>query len=605
MCGIAGIVRSNGAPCEEQLRAMVAAMRHRGPDAAQTIDLDGHAAFGHARLSIIDLSDRANQPMLDATGRYAVTFNGEIYNFRELRQTLEGRGHQFRTTSDTEVVVESYAEWGTAAFQRFNGMFALGIWDHQHRELVLARDRFGEKPLYYGRFGSTFAFASELRALRQAPGFVDRALPISAQNHLLALGYILAPHSAHPDVKKLLPATYLRFRGDTVVELSRYWDYASAFRRRATKALPELAEGLRFHLDRAVAERLVADVPVGTFLSGGLDSSTLTAMAKSHLPYELHTFSVGFEQGSYDESSDARRVAEWLGTTHHELCIRNSDGARLTERALSAYDEPFSDTSLVPMVHVSALAARHVKVVLGGDGADEILAGYITFRADRYAQWARVLPAPVRARIARLVALGARETKEKMNFGFRVRQFARGLPHDHRRAHYAWRELHGEEERIDILGREHADEIRDTDPFRIFEQHYREVGDLDQLSQHLYVDAKTWLADDILVKLDRATMASSIEGRSPFLDGALAEYVAGLPPEAKLGNFRSKVALRRVARTLVPPFVLAKRKAGFNAPIHLWFPRSGENEHRLLNRRVMSAWLAEGARCPSQKEDAP
>ncbi|MFZ5893985.1 MAG: asparagine synthase (glutamine-hydrolyzing) [Myxococcota bacterium] len=592
MCGIAGVVRPDGAPCETQLSAMVAALRHRGPDASRVVDVDGVAAFGHARLSIIDLSERATQPMTDASGRYTLTFNGEIYNFRELRESLLEKGHTFKTTSDTEVVVEAFAAWGVAAFERFNGMFALGVWDRYERELVLARDRFGEKPLYYGHLGRVFAFASELRALRVAPGFIEKPPSIAALNHYLALGYILGPLSAHPDVLKLPPATYLRVKPGAPPQLTRYWDYASCFRRRWLGSTNDAIERLRHHLDRAVSERLVADVPVGTFLSGGLDSSTLTAIAKRHLPYELHTFSAGFEQPSYDESSDARNVSKVLETIHHELSISRGDGPRMTREAIAAYDEPFSDTSLVPMVQVSALAARHVKVVLGGDGADEIFAGYATYRADRWARRVRWIPSPARAQIARLVVSHLRESRAKMNLGFRARQFARGMPHDYRRAHYSWRELHTVAERIALLGAEHSEEVRASDPFLSFAEHYAEVGGLDELSQHLYVDAKTWLVDDILVKLDRATMASSIEGRAPFLDGPLVEFVASLPPELKLAGSSEKVALRRVASSLVPASVLRKKKAGFNAPVHEWFA-SGENEHRLLNMKVAKHWLGE------------
>jgi asparagine synthase (glutamine-hydrolysing) len=529
--------------------------------------------------------------MSDASGRYTVTFNGEIYNYKELRGTLTARGHTFRSTCDTEVVVEAFAEWGVSAFARFNGMFALGIWDREERVLVLARDRFGEKPLFYGNFAGNFCFASELRALYAAPGFVEKPPSIAALNHYLALGYILGPLSAHPDVFKVPPASYLRIKDSEVVERARYWDYAAAFHVRGTGSHADLIEGLRGHLDRAVSERLVADVPVGTFLSGGLDSSTLTAIAKKHLPYELHTFSAGFEQPSYDESNDARRVSVWLGTKHHELSISRAEGMALTDAAVAAYDEPFSDTSLVPMVQVSALAARHVKVVLGGDGADEIFAGYITYRADRWARRARWLSAPMRERVARVALSHFRESRAKMNFGFRVRQFARGLPHDFRRAHYSWRELHTEEERVSLLGASHEQEIRDNNPFHTFAKYYAEVAGVDELSQHLYVDAKTWLVDDILVKLDRATMAASLEGRAPFLDGALVEYVASLPPQLKLGSVRDKVALRAVASDLVPAAVLKKRKAGFNAPVHEWFASTGQNEHRLLNLRVADKWL--------------
>jgi asparagine synthase (glutamine-hydrolysing) len=596
MCGIVGVVRSDPSPEDAAVGRMVAALRHRGPDATGVVNVDDNAVLGHARLSIIDLSARARQPMTDGSGRYTITYNGEVYNFAELRSELKARGHSFRTHSDTEVVIEAYAKWGPESFARLNGMFALGIWDAQEKELVLARDRFGEKPLFYTTLPSGFAFASEVSALKLAPGFVDRSPSLAGLNHFLALGYILGPGSIHRDVLKLEPASYLRYRLGGAPRVIRYWSYADAFRRRRRGALRDLAYEIEHQLGLAVSRRLVADVPVGAFLSGGLDSSTICALARQHLPYPLHTFSAGFDSPTYDESAAALLVARHLGCTHHETLLRRDDGARLTEEALRAYDEPLSDTSLVPMVHVSRLARRHVKVVLSGDGADEIFGGYPTYRADLYRRSLAWLPGLVRRELAAWIADRVPRSRRKLDLAFRARQFARGLPNDPRRAHYTWREIHDRGARIELLGAQHRDEIEETDPFRTFERHYAEVADLDPLSQHLYVDAKTWLADDVLVKLDRATMSTSLEARAPFLDPLLVELVASLPGRLKVGWFRQKHGLRMAASRLLPSSVLHRPKAGFNAPLHEWFRMEGLDEHRLFNRKIASEHL--GIRIP-------
>jgi asparagine synthase (glutamine-hydrolysing) len=598
MCGIAGIVHNDGRPCEAELGLALEAMRHRGPDARGVLDIDGAAAFAHTRLSIIDVDPRSNQPFRDPTGRYTLTYNGEVYNFAALKTELSARGHAFSTTSDTEVVIHAFAEWSERAFDRFDGMFALGIWDKVERRLVLARDRFGEKPLYWSlRPDGALVFASELRALERSGLVAPKPPSVAAMNHYLALGYILAPLSAHPDVSKLPPATWLSFKPGGAPQTQRYWDYAEAFRQPASSlSFEDAADTVARHLDAAVGSRMVADVPVGSFLSGGLDSSIVTAVARKHVPYELHTFSVGFESPTYDESSDALRVARHLATIHHDVKLTTAGGAERARLASLVYDEPFADTSLVPMVEVAREASKRVRVVLSGDGADEIFAGYPTYQADRVMSVLAWAPAGPR----RYLSNGVRRVFSdampgKTSLGFKARQFARGLPLDRARAHYAWREINDDDDRTSILGREHADEVRDTAPVRAFLSHYDRVPDLSPLAQHLYVDAMTWLPDDILVKVDRATMASSIEGRAPFLARELVEYVAALPDHFKLGLRRGKRVLRSAARRLLPAATLEKPKAGFSAPINEWLGTSGDNEYREFNRRVIAWRRAEAA----------
>jgi asparagine synthase (glutamine-hydrolysing) len=591
MCGIIGIVRLDGAPCLPALEAGLWRLRHRGPDGRRAVDLDGVAAFGHARLAILDLTSAGEQPMRDASGRYAITYNGEVYNFAELRRDLKALGHPFRSSSDTEVVVTAYAQWGVDAFARFDGMFALALWDTVDRRLVLARDRFGEKPLCYAVVDGRVIFASELSALL-ATGLVPAKAPsVVAWSDYLALGYVPAPLTAHPDVAKVEAASYLVFEGGRLARSGSYWDYAAAFRAKRRSADADLVRELGDSLRRAVGSRLVSDVPVGAFLSGGLDSGTIVAFMAGALPYELHTFSVGFEPSDYDEAADARRIARQFRTTHHEHRITVREGAEIARHAVTMFDEPFSDTSLVPMVAVAREASRHVKVALSGDGADEILAGYVTYRADHAMSYLGRMPPRLRKLMSRALRRYVREDgTQKTGWRFKARQFAKGLPVGPAAAHAMWRELHSGAEVVAALGASVAEEVAAHPPSRIALRHYADVPDLAWLDQHLYVDAKTWLTDDVLVKVDRSAMASSLETRAPFLAREVVELSAGLPLHLKLGPRVGKVALRRAAASFLPRATLRKSKAGFSAPVNAWFGWSGDNEYKHFNLAVRQWW---------------
>lgn len=586
MCGIAGMIRPGGHGLHESVSKMVARLTHRGPDHHAVVDVDEGVVFGHTRLSILDLSPLGHQPMTTPDGRYTITYNGEVYNFAELREELRRFGHRFVSQSDTEVILAAFAQWHTAAFDRFNGMFAIGIWDRVARELILARDRFGKKPLYYTALGGGLSFTSELTAFQLLPDIGPRlAISTAALNHYLAIGYVLSPLTIYQDTFALEPATYLRYRDGRIVETSRYWDYGASFRRRVHGSEDQIAEELFGRLDCAVRRRLVSDVPVGAFLSGGADSSGIAALAQRHLPYPLHTFTIGFEDSSYDESAEAQVVATSLGTTHHERRLGHGNIASMIDEAIGVYDEPFSDTSLVPTVALAQLARQYVTVALSGDGADEIFAGYATYRADRLKRRADLLPGGVRRLIAGRLAR-VQGSRSKVSVGFKLSQFAKGLARDYQAAHYAWRELHSEAERIAIIGSDHAEEIRESDPLRVFRGHYDQVRDLDQLSQHLYVDAQTWLVDDVLVKVDRASMASSLEVRCPFLDRDVVEYVAGIPSQLKIRGGAQKYILKKMLARHLPGSTLARKKTGFNAPINAWLGHDGDNEFRYFNRYV-------------------
>jgi asparagine synthase (glutamine-hydrolysing) len=585
MCGIAGQVGPDDPERHAICDRMIAKLRHRGPDHQAVLDVPG-ACLAHTRLSILDLSPLGHQPMQDPSGRYTITYNGEVYNFRALRRELEPE-ISFRSRSDTEVVLQAFIRWGTHAFDRFDGMFALAIWDARERELHIARDRFGEKPLFYTEVGGRFTFASEVRALLCDPRISTSAsLSIPALNHFLAMGYILHPLTMYAQIASLPPATYAVYRDGALRAMTRYWDYRAILEPRPVRDARTVDAELEARLGEAVRSRLESDVPVGAFLSGGLDSSGIVALTRRVVPGELHTFTVRFAEGAYNEADDAAFVARTFRTCHHELEVTGPFRERI-DRSIHCYDQPFSDTSLVPMVAVAEEASRHVKVVLSGDAADEVLAGYPTYVADAIRRGLEPIPWSVRqATAAWLRRLPARR-HQKTGLSFRAAQFGRGLAQDPCRAHYAWRELHSLEDRIALLGVEHAEEIRASDPEKVFRRHYDEAEGLDWLARQLYVDAKTWLVDDILVKADRATMAVSLESRAPFLARELVEFIGGLPSSLKLRGLRGKYVLRRALRHVLPRQTLRKRKAGFNAPISLWLGNhSPENEFRFFNRYV-------------------
>ena len=588
MCGICGKVNFFKTPDPDTVSKMCDRIRHRGPDFGRVMKIDETAVFGHRRLSIIDLSEKAHQPIQDPSGRYTIAYNGEVYNFQTIKKELIDLGYNFISTSDTEVVLYSYMRWGSAVLKRFNGMFAIAIWDSREKELFLARDRFGKKPLYYTFLNGEVSFASELTAIMADEGISKIAKPsISALNHYLAMGYILSPLTIYKDIYKLEPATFTKIKDGKIIEKTRYWEYKDHFHERSRQSESEIIENLDHLIDKAVKARLISDVPVGAFLSGGLDSSGVTSYTKKHIGSALHTFSVGFASGSYNESEDARIVSEHVKTIHHAMLLKDDLSETAIKNCVSAFDEPFSDTSLIPMVEVAALASKHITVVLSGDGADEIFGGYETYRADAIKKRLDIIPAFLRRACAFILNKFSIETNRKVGLGFKIRQFSKGLARDFQYAHYCWRELHGEAERIALLGMENAEEIKISDPLLVFKKYYDETEGLDPLSRHLYVDAKTWLVDDILVKVDRSTMASSIEARAPFLDSDLVEYAASIPSRLKLNGSCGKYILKRVLEKYLPKSTIYKKKAGFNAPVNIWLKNSGENEFRFFNRFVL------------------
>ena len=548
---------------------MTASLAHRGPD-GDGVEVYGPAALGHRRLAIIDLSAAAAQPMADATGSLSIVFNGEIYNYRELRTELVALGARFRTESDTEVILAAYERWGLDALSRLNGMFAFALWDGRSRSLLLARDRVGKKPLFYrAHADGGVTFASELGAL-----LLDRSQPrelnLRALSQYLSLNYTLTSDAMIAGVAKVKPAHVVVFTEGGSPREHCFWNLADYFRRPTTIANPAAAaEAIRASLDEAVKARLVSDVPLGVFLSGGVDSSAIAAsMCQALPPADVSSFSMGFRERSYSELTEARATAAALGISHRDSETNADVAALLPQIALRA-DEPFADTSIIPTYLLSQFARSRVTVCLSGDGGDEVFAGYQTYVADKLHRWTSRMPGPA-MRLAAAITQTLPVSFDKVSLDYKLRQFVGARTMSAARAHYHWRTIFSDDEKRAMLRPDIRDAVLAHDPGTEFERFDREVEGVEQGSRGLYVDMKTWLVDDILVKADRASMAHGLELRAPFLDHRVIELAASLPMDWKFPGLKTKDLLKRSQRGRVPDAVLRRRKQGFNAPVSHW-----------------------------------
>jgi asparagine synthase (glutamine-hydrolysing) len=558
MCGICGLVSLDGAsgPDPAALAAMNETLVHRGPDSDGSL-IDGAAGLAMRRLSIIDLAG-GDQPIANEDGRIQVIQNGEIYNYRELMEGLRGRGHTFSTNSDTEVLVHLYEERGPAFVEVLRGMFAIAIWDARQGRLVLARDRFGIKPLYYRVAHGQISFASELKALLRQPGF-SREIDPAALEAFLAFNSIPAPLTIFTEARKL-PAGHTLVAESGDVEISRYARPAPvAAGDVRTESDEVLADELRERLRDSVRAHLVSDVPVGVLLSGGIDSSLLTALAAAESGYRVSTFSIGFEESSFDELGQARLLAERYGTDHHELILR-PDAVDLLPRLVEAFDEPFGDSSALPTYLVSQLASGTVKVVLSGEGGDELFGGYYTYVADLLAP--RVgSAAPFLRPLVELLP----SSSEKVSFDYKAKRFVRAAHLPPVERHHAWKEIFSPDAQEQLLS-----SSRTTDRLGVYRARYAETEGAEELARLQDLDLGIYLVDDLLVKTDRASMAHSLETRVPFLDPAVAELALALETRKKVRGFSKKRLLRRAAAPLIPREIIRGRKQGFSIPVAAW-----------------------------------
>jgi len=563
MCGICGLATTGqGGVDPALLAAMNSTLVHRGPDDQGQL-LAGPVGLAARRLSIIDIQG-GHQPIGNEDSRLQVVQNGEIYNHAELRVELERSGHDFRTRCDTEVLVHLYEEHGDSFVERLRGMFALALWDGRRGRLLLARDRFGIKPLFYRQdAGGGLAFGSELKALMALPG-LERKLDMRALEALLAFNSIPAPLTILDSVRKLPAGHVLVWEESGRVELRRFArprPVAASEARGGSAA--DLAAELRERLRNSIRAHLVSDVPVGVLLSGGVDSAILTALAAQESPEPVRTFSIGFKERSFDELERARLVAKRYGTEHHEL-ILEPDAAELLPRLAEVFDEPLADSSAVPTYLVSELASRHVKVALSGEGGDELFGGYYTYVADVIAPWVGRPAAALGPLVERLPSSSGR-----VSFDYMAKRFARGAALPPLERHHAWKEIFSDDARAELRASALA-RPDGFDPLDVYRERYAETSEADLLARMQDVDLGIYLVDDLLVKTDRASMAHSLEARVPYLDTAVTDLALALPRRLKVRGFQKKRLLRRAAGPLLPRQILHGRKRGFSIPAAAW-----------------------------------
>lgn len=586
MCGINGVFHYRGGRADAALvRAQARAQRHRGPDDAD-VWADGPVALGHRRLSIVDLSPGGHQPMANETGRVHVAFNGELYNWPEVMPQLAARGHRFRGRSDTEMLLHLWEEKQEGLLADLRGMFAFALFDQDRGTLLMARDRVGKKPLYWHDDGQRIVFASELKALLIDPS-VPRDVDPRAIADYLTYQYVPSPCSILQGVHKL-PAGHFLMCDAHGPRVARYWELPSTTDASIT---PEAAvEGLRERLTDAVRVRLMADVPLGAFLSGGVDSSAVVALMAQVSSTRVKTFSIGFEDADVSELRHARAVAEHLGTEHHELVVRPR-ALELMPRLVWGLDEPFADASMVPTFHVSEMAREHVTVALSGDGGDEAYAGYTTYAWAR--SYARIDRVPHLLR--RLAALPAGWLPSDHPLGRRLRRSAMSVVDRHLEvmSHFPPRDRHA------VLAPSLRAALAGHDPYAAARAiHARAARGLGDVPALLALDAQTYMIDDVLVKVDRTSMLNSLETRAPLLDQHVLEWVARLPFEYKLRGDVSKWVLREIVRPLLPAGILERPKQGFGVPLDRWFAGDFGRLARevLLDRRCRErGWLAPAA----------
>ncbi|MHB8469000.1 MAG: asparagine synthase (glutamine-hydrolyzing) [Gaiellaceae bacterium] len=552
MCGICGIASPIGTPDVERVAAMGAALAHRGPDSAGEY-AGGPVALAARRLSIVDLAG-GDQPIANEDGSCVVVQNGEIYNYLELRAELLRQGHELRTRCDTEALVHLYEQHGPEFARRLRGMFAVAIWDARTRRLVLARDRYGIKPLYYRHLGGELQFSSEVRSLPR--GEIDG----DALQAFLAFNSIPGPLSIFREIRKLPPGHVLVWEEDGTVTIDRYARPGPVPEDELrTDDEAELVEELRARLRDSVRAHLLADVPVGVLLSGGVDSAVLAALAAQESSDAVHTFTIGFEERSFDERADARRVAERYGTNHHELLVQ-PDPRSLLPALADAFDEPFADSSALPTYLVSQLAAEHVKVALSGEGGDELFGGYHTYAADLLADRFAGLTRLARPFVERLPSSTA-----KASWDYRAKRFVRAAHLPSLERHHGWKEIFSPDLRAELTGPSNG-----FDPLGVYRERYAETATSDELSRLQDVDFGIYLVDDLLVKTDRASMAHSLEARVPFLDPLVTTFAFSLPAKHKVRGLSKKILLRRAAEPLLPREVVHGRKRGFSIPAAAW-----------------------------------
>jgi asparagine synthase (glutamine-hydrolysing) len=571
MCGIAGYLHlgPDAAPADPAtVGRMTDALAHRGPDSRGTW-CDRRVALGHRRLSIIDLSPNGTQPMGNEDGTVQIVYNGELYNFRELKRrfALVERGHAFRSQTDTEVLIHLYEEMGMDMLGELNGMFAFAIWDGRRQELHLARDRYGIKPLFYARLGDRFLFASEIKSLLEFPG-VKRRVNLQALHDFLTFGYVPGEQTAFDGIHELPAAHRLSISAAGGERIERYWD----LRFEVDDAIDEAAAVRRAGelMDEAVRRQLVADVPVGVLLSGGMDSSTVVALMARHTDGPIHTYSVGFDDPTFNELPAARVVARQFGTAHREVCVTPELVRDLLPRYVRCIDEPYADGSAIPTYCVCQIAKEEVGVVLSGEGGDEAFAGYETYMAYKASRWFRRVPRWVRNGLLAPAVNCLPVSHAKLSLEFKLKRFLGGQDLPPAQAHLWWRIVLTEARKRALYAPEVLERITPAPAERHFLEVFNRTAAKDVLNKLMHIDSSVFLPDDLMIKNDRMSMAHSLEARVPMTDHDLTEFMARVPPRLKLRRFRKKHIMRRAMEGVLPPAILNKKKVGLEMPYSRW-----------------------------------
>ena len=573
MCGIAGVLRFESAPpglAPGLIDRMTDSLTHRGPNDRGTW-CDESIALGNRRLSVIDLSTAGRQPMTNEDGSLVITYNGELYNFHELsdRFQLRQKGHQFRSAADTEVLVHLYEELGVGLTRHLNGMFAFALWDARRKLLLLARDPFGVKPLFIQQDRTHFRFGSEIKALLADPA-VPRTPDLQALHDYLTFGYIPGTQTAFAGIRKVPPGHWLTITAGGKIESGRFWE--ASYNEDASLSLEAATSRARELIDQAVRRQLVADVPVGVMLSGGLDSSTLVAMMHRHVKEPIRTYSVGFADASFNELEYARQVSDRFNTVRHEVIVTPERVRALLPRYLTHIDEPYADGAAIPTWYVCEAASKEVVVILSGEGGDESFAGYETYAAYKVARWARRIPSWVRHHVLAPLVNRLPVSHRKLSLEFKLKRFLGGLDLSPAAAHLWWRIIVTEQAKSSLYSPRLRARLADAAPaVRHFNESFDQPGPPNELARLLRLDSTVYLPDDLMVKNDRMSMAHSLEARVPFTDPDLVEFMSRVPARLKLPGLNKKNVMKRALAGVLPESILRKKKMGLEMPYSRWF----------------------------------
>ena len=592
MCSISGICNFEKKPSTQIVELMTKCLSHRGPDDSGFFQNE-NISLGHNRLSIIDLQN-SKQPMKDEKNKNIITFNGEIYNFKELKSELRSFGHKFDTEGDTEVILKSYTQWGVECLKKLEGMFVFCIWDEKKKQLFIGKDKFGEKPLfYYFSKEHGFMFSSEIRSFLEVEKIKQELrLDTESINQYLSLNYLINNKTFFREIKSLSPASYIilnstNFKNE--ISVKKYWLLEEHFKKKTNDSFSEASEKINFLLEKSIKQKMFSDVENGVFLSGGIDSSTISLKLKKIDNHKMSAHNILFKEEKFNESVDAKIIADYLNVNlnHYEIPI-DDDLTNEFPKIIDAMDQPMSDTSFLSTYYLSKYSKKKSKVVLSGDGADELFAGYDTYIADIY----RKFFPQINLKSNLLKELPNKLFKTnlgKVGIEYKINKFVNGLHFKDHHSHILWREIFSHEEKKKLFNKFDKDLINHNF-LDYIDRQIQKVKNLHYLDQYMYIDFKTWLPNDILYKVDRSTMFNSQESRLPFLDSKLVEYVCSLPIKYKINIFERKKILRQIIKPSLPKSLLKKKKSGFNTPIGLWLinnKKFKDMAHDLLNTYFM------------------